>query len=237
MTAPRAELWNPHDGSVTSLAMKLTAVGADAALEFAPYESKLIVFSRRTLPSTIATQTPNPPAPLDLARDWRVTISGQTQTVAQLRSWTEIAATRFYSGTVTYEKEINVPAAWLQAGRSVQLDFGEGQAVPEQPRKNGMRAWLDAPVRDAAVVYINEQRVGAVWCPPFALDVAKLLKPGANRVRIVVGNTAINHLAGSKLPDYKELNQKYGERFQPQDMENLQPLPSGLLGPVRLITR
>jgi len=27
----------------------------------------------------------------------------------------------------------------------------------------------------------------------------------------------------------------YGVRFQPQDMERLQPLPSGLLGPVRLI--
>ena len=38
-------------------------------------------------------------------------------------------------------------------------------------------------------------------------------------------------------PDYRELNQRYGERFQPQDMENLQPLPSGLLGPVRLIAQ
>ena len=100
-----------------------------------------------------------------------------------------------------------------------------------------MRAWLDAPIREAAVVYVNDQRAGAVWCPPYALEVTRLLKPGLNRLRIVVGNTAINYMAGHKLPDYKELNQRYGERFQPQDMENLQPLPSGMLGPVRLVAR
>ena len=31
------------------------------------------------------------------------------------------------------------------------------------------------------------------------------------------------------------LMRRYGERFTPQDTSNLQPLPSGLLGPVRLI--
>ncbi|MGH9800522.1 MAG: glycosyl hydrolase, partial [Blastocatellia bacterium] len=163
--------------------------------------------------------------------------NGQAQNVAQLRSWTETEATRFYSGTVTYEKEITVPTAWLQPGLAARLDFGAWQAVPIQPRRNGMRAWLDAPIRDAAVVYLNDQRVGSVWCPPYSIEVSKLLKPGVNHLRIVVGNTAINHLAGSKLPDYKLLNQRYGERFQAQDMENLQPLPSGLLGVIRLVTQ
>jgi hypothetical protein len=30
------------------------------------------------------------------------------------------------------------------------------------------------------------------------------------------------------------LNQRYGERFAPQDMTNLQALPSGILGGLRL---
>jgi hypothetical protein len=33
------------------------------------------------------------------------------------------------------------------------------------------------------------------------------------------------------------LNLRYGVRFQQQDMENLQPVPAGLLGPIRLIAR
>jgi len=36
------------------------------------------------------------------------------------------------------------------------------------------------------------------------------------------------------LPDYKLLNLRYGVRFEPQDMKNLVPLPSGLVGSVRV---
>jgi hypothetical protein len=98
------------------------------------------------------------------------------------------------------------------------------------------RAWIESPVREAAVVYVNDKRVGAVWAPPYAVDVTAFLTPGENRLRVVVGNTAINHMAGRPLPSYRLLNLRYGERFTPQDMKDLQPLPSGILGPVRLVS-
>jgi hypothetical protein len=123
----------------------------------------------------------------------------------------------------------------LQKGLRVKLDFGEGQPVEPSRLTNGMRAWLDAPVRDAAVVYVNGERAGAVWMPPYAADVTRLLKPGENRVRILVGNTALNHMAGRRLPDYRLLTLRYGDRFQPQDMDKVKPLPSGLMGPIRLV--
>jgi hypothetical protein len=44
-------------------------------------------------------------------------------------------------------------------------------------------------------------------------------------------------MAGHALPDYRLLNLRYGERFQPQDLDKLQPAASGLLGRVRLISR
>jgi len=232
----QAEWWNPFDGSVTPVNAQFTAAGATLTLDFEPYASRLLVFSQRRL---AAPALANPPTPLlDLSSGWQVTFgpNEKSQTWERLRSWTDAEPTRFYSGTATYEKEITLTSAQLAAGQTLSLDFGPGQAVPVQPRKNGMRAWLDAPVRDAAVVYVNDQRAGAVWCPPYALDVTKLLKSGANKLRVVVGNTAINFMAGHQQPDYQRLNERYGERFQPQDMENLQPLPSGLLGPVRLLT-
>ena len=61
------------------------------------------------------------------------------------------------------------------------------------------------------------------------------LKAGANKIEVAAGNLAINHMAGRSLPDYRLLNLRYGSRFDPQDMKNLQPLPSGLLGPIRLV--
>ena len=100
-----------------------------------------------------------------------------------------------------------------------------------------MRALLDGPVREAAVVTVNGRLAGSVWCPPYSIDVADFLRVGENKLRIVVGNTAINHMAGHALPDYRLLNLRYGERFQPQDMDKVQPVPSGLLGGIRLVSR
>ena len=98
-----------------------------------------------------------------------------------------------------------------------------------------MRAYLDAPIREAAQVYVNGKLAGVVWHPPYRLDVTGLVHDGSNELRIVVGNTAINEMAGRALPGYRLLWDRYGKLFEPQDMDHLQPLPSGLLGPVTLI--
>jgi hypothetical protein len=74
-----------------------------------------------------------------------------------------------------------------------------------------------------------------VWRPPYRLDVTEYLHAGSNELRVVVGNTAINELAGQPLPDYRLLWNRYGKLFEPQGMENLHPLPSGILGPVTLM--
>jgi hypothetical protein len=98
-----------------------------------------------------------------------------------------------------------------------------------------MQAWLDAPVREAAVVYVNDRRAGSVWCPPYTVDVTNFVKAGDNTLRIVVGNLAINYMAGHALPNYRLLNLRYGVRFEPQDMDKVQPVPAGLGGPIRLM--
>ncbi len=98
-----------------------------------------------------------------------------------------------------------------------------------------MQARIEAPVREAAVVYINGKRAGSVWCPPYVVDVTGLLKAGENQVRIEAANLAVNSMAGKPLPSYKALNAQFGERFQAQDMDQIQPVTSGLLGPIRLV--
>jgi hypothetical protein len=100
----------------------------------------------------------------------------------------------------------------------------------------GMHAYYDPPIREAALVTINGQPAGALWHPPYRLDVSKLLKPGQNHIEIHVYNTALN--AWSALPphDYKPLIEKYGDRFQMQDLNKVEPIPSGLLGTIHLVT-
>jgi alpha-L-rhamnosidase len=231
-----AELWDPFTGRISPIAR---AAPIDLSLE--PYQSRLIFFSN-TLTSSAPRQQRlrNSGArsrEIDLSGDWNLTFSGVNRTIHMetLHSWSQEEGLQYYSGRVTYEKAFDFPAALL-AGSSALLDFGEGTPVPTPdplPTFN-MRAYLEGPVREAAEVYVNGQRAGVVWHPPYAVDVSSLLRAGKNQLRIVVANTAMNSLAGTSLPDYRLLNDRYGQRFVPQGMENLQPLPSGLLGPLRL---
>jgi hypothetical protein len=100
----------------------------------------------------------------------------------------------------------------------------------------GIHAYFDPPIHEAALVVINGKSAGALWHPPYRLDVSKLLKPGVNHIEIDVYNTALN--AWSALPphDYKPLIAKYGDRFQMQDLNLVAPVSSGLLGPIHLVT-
>lgn len=97
-----------------------------------------------------------------------------------------------------------------------------------------MRAWLDPPIREAALVVLNGKLVGALWHPPYELDVSSAVHAGTNTLELRVFNTAINELAGQPPRDYSALKAKYGDRFQMQDMDHLQPVPSGIVGPARL---
>jgi hypothetical protein len=233
-----AELWNPLTGEAQpAFSVPSKAGRSTVRLDLEPYGSRVVVFAKPWLPRMTLPVSPIIPAPLDLSTGWRVSFGegGRAVMTDKLRSWTEEEGRLYYSGVAAYEKEFNVPPNFFDQLLTVKLDFGEGEPVAESRLTSGMRAWLDAPVRDAAVVYVNGRRAGAVWAPPYAIDVTKLLLPGDNRLRVVVGNTAMNHMAGRKLPDYRLLNLRYGERFQPQDMDKVKPLPSGLLGPVRLI--
>jgi hypothetical protein len=94
---------------------------------------------------------------------------------------------------------------------------------------------LDSPVREAAQVFVNGRPAGAVWRPPYTVDVTPLLVAGANRIEVRVANLGLNALAGHALPDYRLLSARYGKRFDPQDTALIAPQPSGILGTVKLM--
>jgi hypothetical protein len=237
LTGMKPEWWDPFDGSVTPAPVRTQSGSVtEVSLDLEPYESSVLIFSKRTLSPAAATGSTQQP-PIDLSTGWRVTFgsAGQPTEMPKLSSWTENEATRYFSGVATYEKSVDIPAGMMRNGQPVKLDFGEGTALPAQNLRAGMQAWYDGPIREAAVVFVNDKRAGSVWCPPYAVDVTRLLRPGSNKLRIMVANTALNYMAGHSLPDYRLLNLRYGERFQAQDMDKVKALPSGLLGPIRLI--
>lgn len=223
-----AEWWDPFTG-------RISHIGNTARIEIAlqPYESRLIVFTSDSSNQPPEMASEGSSRYIDLSSDWQLTFTDLHQTIsmAKLHSWSDEEPFKFYSGAVRYVKTVDIPAETI-SGSSVALDFGEATPVPipdPLPTFN-MRAYLDGPVREAAQIIVNGQRAGVVWRPPYSIDLTKWLKPGKNELIIVVGNTAINSLAGQSLPDYRLLNDRYGERFVPQGMDHLQPLPSGIVG-------
>jgi hypothetical protein len=226
-----AEWWDPFSGKFAG-----AGSGPTLKMSLAPYESRVVVFSDHSM-GREAKGSGTVFAPIDLSHDWKVSFdkSGSSETMQTLHSWADDAAGKYYSGTATYTRTVELAENVARAGDAA-LDFGVGTPV-ERAQLNlpGMRTWFDSPVRDAAVVYVNGKLAGSVWHPPLTLPIGALLHPGANELKIVVANTAINELAGRAPADYRLLWLRYGKRFAPQDTDHLEPLPSGLLGPLRIV--
>jgi hypothetical protein len=234
----KSSWWNPVDGSViAALEESESPEFSKVALDIEPYGSRILVLSKQGPANNEDFSQASRSDPIDLSADWKVSIGTlPAGNWSKLRSWTDDEATRHFSGTATYEKNITVTPAFMEK-QAVYLHFGEGIPLKPQPLRSGMQSWFEGPIREAAVIYVNDKRVGSIWCPPYLIEIKRFLRAGENRIRVEVANTAMNHMAGRSLPDYRLLNLRYGERFQPQDMDKVQALPSGLLGPIHLVAK
>jgi hypothetical protein len=234
------EWLNADSGEVRAINMS----GGQLEMNLAPYESRILLLHDSGDAKTAAVAeedaAANSTVVEDLSKGWQVLFAGQGErAMEELTSWTENPATLYYSGIATYRKTIHLSPAYPRDSRLI-LSFGEAKPVLEgagSANHPGMRALIDAPIRDAAAVYVNGNRAGSVWHPPYQLDITSLLRPGDNDLEVRVANTAINLLSGEALPNYELLWARYGPRFAPQDMDHLHPLPSGLLGKVELISK
>jgi len=248
------EQWSPETG----LPVADVTPNGPMPLELAPYESAVYIFSKTPKPRSVSDcQCPKLKTLTDLSSDWHVafTSTGKSVTEHTLADWIADTDTLHYSGEAIYSRDFTLAAVPITP---VFLEVDGGTALPGSPNSPpehetigpnglpnplithpgpGMHAYYDPPIREAALVTINGQPAGALWHPPYRLDVSSLLKRGQNHIEIHVYNTALN--AWSALPphDYKPLIAKYGDRFQMQDLNQVTPLPSGILGVIHLVTQ
>jgi hypothetical protein len=226
------EQWDPDSGAAVRSSSQLTP--SDVLIVLAPYESAIFVFT--DLQSHAIEPDHGPRSQFaDLSADWHVSFAGINKSVAEsiLTDWIADPSTIHYSGEAIYSRDFTVARA---PSASTFLEVEGGAPTVPQPRGSA-QAYYDPPIREGALVTINGQAAGTLWHPPYRLDVSKLLKTGENHIEIRVYNTAIN--AWSALPphDYGPLIAKYGDRFQMRDLEDVKPISSGILGPVRLVTQ
>jgi alpha-L-rhamnosidase len=136
-------------------------------------------------------------------------------TITSLNSWTMLGSdAEAFSGTAAYEGTFDKPAnadVWT-------LDLGD--------------------VRESAKVWINGNYVGCAWANPFRLQVENLKDKG-NTIRIEVTNLPANRLRnleqkGEEWKIFYEINM-VNKDYLKFDAKKWQPMPSGLLGPIKLI--
>jgi hypothetical protein len=239
---PVVQSWSPDSGNVLQTALRKD--GERIPLMLAPYESRVFVVadkveSGKEKPGQLAANSSSHTNELlaDLSTEWQIQFADGTpvQSLDKLASWTEVLGKQFYSGEVIYMQSVSIDRAPTQSAQ-IFLDFGAGTPIIDKRRPNasGTSALLDPPIREAAVLFVNGKRVGSLWHPPYRINISEFVHGGKNQIEVHVYNTAINLLAGQPPRDYTALRAKYGRRFDPQDMDNLKPIPSGILGPIHL---
>ena len=233
------EAWNPDGGEV--LLAQDHRDGTGIKLKLAPYESRVFVLGDRLQAGTadriVDFSNARESRLTDLSTGWQIHFADAARPVEmdKLTSWTELPGRQYFSGEAVYSRNFFM-SNHRTTNKRILLDFGTGSSFEDTrpPNANGTLALLDPPIREAAIVFVNGQRAGALWHPPYRIDVSEFVHKGDNKIEVHVYNTAINLLAGQPPRDYSALRARYGKRFDPQDMDNLKPIPSGLLGPVHL---
>jgi hypothetical protein len=244
----QGEQWDP-DSTIAS-----PFAGAAVAMKLAAYESRVFVFFDGA-PVASHLLLPGEHQTADLSTAWQVHFTSISKTVLErkLTDWIADPVSRFYSGEAVYSQKFTLPA---KPSTATYLQVDGGAALPIPPTAGtprlaptgdvpnlrvtlpgpGMQTYYDPPIREAAVVFINGKRAGSLWHPPYRLEVTPYLRVGQNHIEIRVYNTAINAWAALSPRDYLPLIAKYGDRFQMQDLNKVQPVSSGLLGAVHLVS-
>ncbi len=229
----------------SSVEFQLDATKGGATLKAStPGRYEFATTSGKRMETTVAVPPPQP-----LEGPWEVTFdpkwfypdaTGGKVPFEQLIDWTKRPeeAVKYFSGTAVYEKTFNLSETLApNPGSRLSLDLGRVEVIAE--------------------VEVNGKNLGVLWKPPFVVDITDAVKPGAqNTLRVRVTNLWPNRLIGDEhlpvdceylptgglkaWPEWltKNTSRTSGRRtfatwryWKPEDPL----LPSGLLGPVRLV--
>jgi hypothetical protein len=215
------EIWHPENGKIENVPYRIENGKTNVTLDLSPADAVFVVFRKKALSTSVKLPPSVEKELRTLDGNWEIRFQSHrgapaTTKVAALKSWTENAepGIRYFSGTGTYVKQIEASKAWFQKGQKIVLDLGD--------------------VKNIAEVIVNGKSVGVIWKQPFQIDVTNSLKQGTNTLEIKVTNLWVNRLIGDLQPG---VSKKITYTTQPFYQADSALLPSGLLGPVRILAK
>jgi len=219
ITGKAPELWHAETGKSEPVSYEMVDGHTTIPLHLEPWGSVFVVFrkgtmsTRLTLPKVTETEVASVEGPWIISFQAGRGAPGSI-TLDKLSPWNENAdaGVKYFSGIGTYSKEVNIAPESLPRGAQVWLDLGD--------------------VKNLAEVLVNGKSLGVVWHAPYRVDVTSALKAGKNTLTIKVVNAWVNRLIGDEQPNatkYTFADVKPYKASSPL-------LPSGLLGPVRIVS-
>jgi hypothetical protein len=238
ITGVQPELWHPVTGERRPLPQYAEKDGVTSInLQFQPYESYFIVFrhGNKSAKNSSGRNFPQTETALTLSQPWNVAFDpkwGGTENIVfdKLTDWSlhDNPAVRYYSGVATYHTAFDLPEI---NSHKYYLDLGN--------------------VKNLARITLNGITYDALWTSPWRVDVTKALRKGVNRLDVEVVNLWANRLIGDEqLPDDGIRNGQWPEWLKNETprtsgrytfathrhyKKDAPLLPSGLLGPVRIL--
>ncbi len=211
------ELWNAETGKTEKVSYQIKDGRTVVPLKFESWEAYFIVFRDKATVASYTKPTVTESSVASITGAWNVSFqegrgAPQRATMNALASLSENAepGIKYFSGTAAYDNTFDVPA--VNKGASYILDLGE--------------------VKNIAEVVVNGKPVGTVWKKPFRIDITEALKTGKNTVQVNVTNLWVNRLIGDAQAG---VTNKITFTTMPFYRADSPLLPSGLLGPVRVV--
>lgn len=214
----KAELWHADDASKEPASYRIGENTTRVQLSLHPYESVFVMFLEDADESEAIVKKPEINELKTISGPWKLTFQQGRGAPGEMEmenlsslSENDNPGVKYYSGYTLYSTSFRLTSRELKSGRIV-LDLGQ--------------------VADLAVVSVNGKNLGTLWHLPFEIDVTDALVKGNNILEIRVANTWHNRILG----DMQEGNpRKY--TWYAMDLLNVNDkvLPSGLLGPVKLL--
>jgi hypothetical protein len=253
VSGKQPEIWDPVEGDVRELPEFTDRDGrTSTVLRFEPHQSMFVVFAQTSGKKHPAGGNFRQFNDGSIVRGpWEVTFDSTwggpgSMQFQDLDDWStrKEDGVRFFSGVATYKKTFDLPAE-----ASAMLSSGEGG-------RSGV--WLDlGEVKNLASVRLNGRDLGVLWTPPWRVNIGPAVRSKGNVLEVSVANLWRNRLVGDeRLPQDAEFADGGNILRWPEWLAKGEPrpssgrfsfstwrhftedsplLPSGLIGPVRII--
>jgi len=223
ITGYKPELWDPSTGEISPASYSIDGDRTNVTIPFDPFGTVFVVFREPTKVKSLTLPTPVIETVEELAGPWQVTFqegrgAPESATFEQLMDFRDNPdpGIKYFSGIATYTRNVDIPADMVGGEDHILVDLGQ--------------------VYKLAEVWVNGKLAGTTWKPPYRVDISDEVTAGDNLIEIKSVNLWVNRLIGDAQPGVKEEDKitLTTRQFYRADSPLL---PSGLMGPVKILSQ